>query len=218
MKKKLASLFLIVIFIFTCIGCNNTTITNDNSSSSTPTDTSNDNNSNNKPDVNTDNSNTSSNNNPSNNTDKEQPEQSKPKIETKTCRLFFYNIDNDTMYYVDKSVTIEDGALVKALSNAHKNSKDGDSLVKLHSEALVTSAKLKGDTLEIYFNKDFQSKMNLGSGAECGLIDSLVNTYGYNFNVKKVAIYSDNQLFTGVRGSNSTGYYTVDYSKAKPLK
>ena len=33
------------------------------------------------------------------------------------------------------------------------------------------------------------SHTNLGSGIEVGFINALVNTYGYNYNVDKVAVY-----------------------------
>lgn len=138
--------------------------------------------------------------------------------ETKNCRLFFYDIDEDKLLYIDKDLEITDKAIITALNSAHKEGiSENDMLITLRPDAEVSSAKIENGILKVYFNEEFATNMNLGSGAEVGLIDSLVNTYGYNLNVKKVAIYSDGELFTGVRGENSLGYYKVDFSNSEPL-
>lgn len=151
------------------------------------------------------------------NTNTPQNEDEPLKVETKNCRLYFFNINTDEILYVDKDIEVVDKALVKALSSAHKGGFDNTDLVTLHKEAEITKAKKEDGILKVYFNKEFASKMNLGSGAESGLLESLICTYGYNFDVDKVAIYSDGTLFTGVRGENPEGYYNVDLSKTKKL-
>lgn len=134
-----------------------------------------------------------------------------PNIQTKTCRLYFYDFDTEEIIFIDKEIEITDKALVKALISAHKDGINDKNVIKLHEAAQVKSAKLEDDILKVHFNKEFQTKMNLGSCTEAGLIQSLVNTLGYNYNVKKVAFYVDNELYFGIYGPNQNGYFTTSY-------
>ena len=83
----------------------------------------------------------------------------------------------------------------------------------------VSSATLNYDTnvLTVVFNENFIKDMELSSEVANGVIGAIVNTYGYNYGVDKVAIYFGNQLYTGTDGTSSDEYYTVNYSDVLKL-
>lgn len=129
----------------------------------------------------------------------------------KKVKLFFFHMDEMKMVSVDEEIDVKEGALVTALTKAHQENKSDKNLVTLTDKVGVSSAKLDGDVLKVYFNDDFTKYMNLGSASESGLVEGLVNTYGYNYNVKKVAIYCNGELYTGLRGELPEGYYKTSY-------
>ena len=149
--------------------------------------------------------------------DKDTPSDSK-ESKKESCRLFFFDTEKLEEVYVDKEIEIVDGAKVNALTKAHQEYKENTKLLSLTDKAKVKSAKVDGDILKVYFNSDFTKEMTLGSATESGLIQSLVDTYGYNYKVKKVAIYINNELYTGLRGELPEGYYEVKASDAKAYK
>ena len=64
-------------------------------------------------------------------------------------------------------------------------------------------------------NDDFTSALPLGTSSESGLISAIVNTYGYNYGLDKVAIYFGDTLYTGLKGELLEGYYTVNTEDAR---
>lgn len=141
--------------------------------------------------------------------DKEVAEQDKATKKEK-CRLYFFDTEKLEMFYVDNEIEIVNNGKVNALTKALQEYKGNDKFLSLTDKAKITSAKVDGDVLKVYFSDDFTKNMALGTATESGLIQSLVNTYGYNYNVKKVAIYMNNELYTGLRGELPEGYYNVD--------
>lgn len=141
--------------------------------------------------------------------DKEVSEQDKA-TKKKKCRLYFFDTEKLEMFYVNNEIEIVNKEEVNALTKALQEYKGNDKFLTLTDKAKITSAKVDGDILRVYFSDDFTKNMTLGTATESGLIQSLVNTYGYNYNVKKVAIYMNKELYTGLRGELPEGYYTVD--------
>ena len=50
------------------------------------------------------------------------------------------------------------------------------------------------------------------------VIGAVVNTYGYNYGVDKVAIYFGDELYTSTAGTSSDEYSTVNYSDVLKLE
>ncbi|MGL5151363.1 MAG: GerMN domain-containing protein [Clostridium sp.] len=143
---------------------------------------------------------------------KEDKNDTKPKSEKKTVRLFFFDMEKMETYYVDEEVVVTDGALITAITSAIQNYNENENFVTLTKKVGVSKAKIEDGILKVYLNDDFTKHMNLGSSSEGALISTLVNSYGYNLKVDKVAVYCNNELYTGLRGELPEGYYTVDYS------
>ena len=56
--------------------------------------------------------------------------------------------------------------------------------------------------------------MALEDSNESGLLYSLINTYGYNYDVDKVAIYFGDTLYTALSGELPEGYFNVTLENA----
>ena len=131
-------------------------------------------------------------------------------------RLYYYDIEKDEMFYIDESVDVVDGAYINALTKGLKDNQNNEDFVTMNEETFVTSAKLDEESgvLNIYFNDSFYLSTNLGSGIEVGFINALVNTYGYNYNVDKVAVYVEGKLYEDQRGTMPNGYFPVTAESA----
>lgn len=213
MKKYILSAILFICFTLLFIGCGDTFI-NQN-----PTDTSNSNETISK----TESTNTDSNNNikpNKNNTNNSSPKTStdikkEPIIKTKTVRLYFYDAVQDKTSYSDKSIQVKDGALVSSIITALKEN-DNPGIVKPSPNIKIRSAQLNKakNVLKVDFGGTFVNTMNLGSGPEAMLLQSIVNSLGYNFGVDNVHITIDGKNYSsGHILKNDNEFFTVDYSK-----
>ncbi|MGL4336473.1 MAG: GerMN domain-containing protein [Turicibacter sp.] len=131
-------------------------------------------------------------------------------------RLFFYDIELDQMFYIDTDVEVIGGGYINSLTNALKNDNYGDHLITLAQETFVTKAEQNKETglLTVYFNESFHESMNLGSISQVEMINALVNTYGYNYQVDKVAIIVEGKPYVDQRGELPEGYFTVTIDQA----
>ena len=140
----------------------------------------------------------------------------KSKIKSMKCRLFFFDGVNMQQYYIDKEIAVEDRAVVKALTKELQKAEQYDNnFLALSDKVEITSAKVENGVLKVEFSSDYTLDETLGSSTEDGLLNSLINTYGYNLGVDKVAIYFGNELYTGVKGELEPGYFKVDFSSAE---
>ena len=136
------------------------------------------------------------------------------------CRVFYFNKVDLKTYCIDTSVKVTDNALVTALTEKlYSAPNNNDNFVVLSKDYGVSSATLNYDTnvLTVVFNENFIKDMELSAEVANGVIGAIVNTYGYNYGVDKVAVYFGNQLYTGTDGTSSNEYYTVNYSDVLKL-
>ena len=210
MGKKLISIFLIIIFSVFLISCNNI----NNSSLTTSTGE-------NKPQSDDNNvpetpSKSGSENTSQNKVPEKTQEDTEPSIKTVNCRIFLFNIDELQLYYIDKDIVVEDNALVTALTKELQTNDTNTAFLNLTDKVAIKSAELDKGVLTVIFNKSYVDEMILGSATESGLLSSLVNTFGYNYGVTKVAIYFDDELYTSLKGELPEGYFNTYFSNAKP--
>lgn len=138
----------------------------------------------------------------------------------KLCRIYYFNSSDFKLYYIDKNISVKDNALVTALTSELQKNPYSDNFIALTDKISIKSANLDKEDgiLTIHFNDSYINYMTLGNSTETGLLNALINTYGYNYGVKKVAIYFNNQLYTALKGDLPEGYFTVDTSYAIPFK
>ena len=195
MRKYILKIFALLSLTFFLLGCTN-------GNNETPTE---DNNSN------------KNSNESSNKADEENKDNNSLNIQDRNCRLFFFDSKGLKLKYIDTTIQVENGAIIKALTNELQNTNYNDDFLTLTKKALIKSATIdiSTDVLKVVFCDDYTKYMTLGTATESGLLSSLICTYGYNLGVDKVAIYFGDELYTCLRCDLPEGYFTVDYSFAE---
>ncbi len=201
MRKKFFLLLFSLIFSFILIGCNK-----NNPPSNLP----------NKPNENIKEENNNEKENPNTNEEKNNNSSSNEDFTKRNVRLFYFDTVNYELYYVDKEIEVNDKAIIKSLTSELQTYSPNKNFLNLTEDVEVTSATIDKSTgvLKVVFSSSYVDKMLLGSATESGLLTSLISTYGYNLNVKKVAIYFKDELYTSLRGDLPKGYFDVNYSGA----
>ena len=137
------------------------------------------------------------------------------------CRVFYFNKVDLKTYCVDTNVKVTDNALVTALTEKlYSAPNNNNNFVVLSKDYGVRSATLNYDTnvLTVVFNENFIKDMELSAEVANGVIGAVVNTYGYNYGVDKVAVYFGDELYTITDGTSSDEYSTVNYSDVLKLE
>ena len=117
-------------------------------------------------------------------------------------------------------MTVTDNAFVTALTEKlYSAPNNNNNFVVLSKDYGVSSATLNYDTnvLTVVFNENFIKDMELSTEIANGVIGAVVNTYGYNYGVDKVAVYFGSELYTGLDGTSDAGYSKVNYSNVLKL-
>lgn len=217
MKKRFISILLLCSLSLVLFSCGEST-PKDNSSTSTATSTSKTSTSSASKvtkDIDNKNSKTEESSTPTTNSNVSKPESSTSKKEVnEEIRLYVYNAETGDSMYTMKNVTITDGALVSAVVNALKDD-SSKKFTALDSSIEVKSAKLEKDKdlLTVDFGEKFLNDMNLGGGIEAGMLQSLVNSLGYNFGVSKVCITVNGKGYSSGHISHKADEpFNVDYS------
>lgn len=139
----------------------------------------------------------------------------------RNCRVFYFNKVDLKTYCVDTNVKVTDNALVTALTEKlYSAPNNNNNFVVLSKDYGVRSATLNYDTnvLTVVFNENFIKDMELSAEIANGVIGAVVNTYGYNYGVDKVAVYFGEELYTSTDGTSSDEYSTVNYSDVLKLE
>lgn len=145
---------------------------------------------------------------------------SAPTTKSRNCRVFYFNKVDLKTYCVDTSVKVTDNAFVTALTEQLYNAPKGNkNFVTLSKDYGVSSATLNYETnvLSVVFNENFIKDMELTKEVANGVIQAIVNTYGYNYSVNKVAVYFGNELYTDIDGTKDNGYCSVNYTDVLKL-
>ena len=154
------------------------------------------------------------------NVSKNESSSSSKKEVDQEIRLYVYDAISGESMYTMKNITIVDGALVSAIINALKDD-SSNNFTALNPEIQVKSAKLEKDKdlLTVDFGEKFLNNMDLGGGVEMGMLQSVVNSLGYNFGVSNVCITVNGEGYSSGHVSHKADEpFKVDYSNSIPLK
>lgn len=213
MKKKIITFIFISLILSLFTGCTKININNP------PPDESNNSITENTPNIN-DSSNTTNENKPStNNSDNVNPSKEPITVEKKV-RLFYYDVIDDKVVYIDQNISIKNKAVATALINALKHPSNNNVTAAIASTINVKSATIDNNTstLKIDFSENFVKAQNLGSGPEAGTLKAIVNTLGYNFNVKNVLITINGKPYSSGHILMDEGEsFKVDYNNIEEL-
>lgn len=170
---------------------------------------------NNKGNNSTNNSNNNSGSNSNDNKDEVKEELVKEKM---TLRIFYQDINNN-IYYKDKEVLVEDKAVVKAVTEELKKDYNGEIQSKAPDNLQVRNAKVEDGILTVDFGEGAFSNINLGSSFELGMINCIVNSYGYNLGVDKVILKVNGQNYASGHIILDEGdYFSVNYDGTQKLE
>ena len=139
---------------------------------------------------------------------------------SRSCRIFYYNKVDSKTYCTDTKAPVTDNAFVTALTEKlYEAPNNNSNFITISKDYGVKSATLDYSTnvLTVVFNSNFLDEMKLNDTDSKGLMAAIVNTYGYNYQVNKVAVYFGNDLYTGLDGTAEAGYSTVDYTNILKL-
>ncbi|MDV4151079.1 GerMN domain-containing protein [Clostridium sp. AL.422] len=118
-------------------------------------------------------------------------------IKNMNCRIYYYDITDDTFYFTNKIIEVTDSALVTSLTSEMKNLPN-ESFLKFGDNLSVKSAKLNGDTLTVDLSNSYYNLLkNFGSGTEISALKTLALTYAYNYGIEKVIILVDGKPYSG---------------------
>ncbi|MDU2671013.1 MAG: GerMN domain-containing protein [Clostridium sp.] len=138
----------------------------------------------------------------------------------KICRLYFYDGDNDCIYYSDTTLNVTDNALTTALTNALKTP-PSSSFSSIPNTVNVISADLdrSKDLITVNLSKNYYDILSkVGSGSESSLLQTLAMTYSHNYNIGKVIILIDGKAYSGSHILLTDGEtVNFDLSSAKKL-
>ncbi len=154
------------------------------------------------------------------NVSKNESSSSSKKEVDQEIRLYVYDAISGESMYTMKNITIVDGALVSSIINALKDD-SSNNFTALNPEIQVKSAKLEKDKdlLTVDFGEKFLNNMDLGGGVEMGMLQSVVNSLGYNFGVSNVCITVNGEGYSSGHVSHKADEpFKVDYSNSIPLK
>ena len=139
---------------------------------------------------------------------------------SRDCRIFYYNKVDSKTYCTDTKAPVTDNAFVTALTEKlYEAPNNNSNFITISKDYGVKSATLDYSTnvLTVVFNSNVLDEMKLNDTDSKGLMAAIVNTYGYNYQVNKVAVYFGNDLYTGLDGTAEAGYSTVDYTNILKL-
>ncbi|WP_195989078.1 GerMN domain-containing protein [Clostridium sp. D53t1_180928_C8] len=143
---------------------------------------------------------------------------SKDNIVDKNCRLFYYHCADNCYYYKDTVISVKDNSLISPLTEELKKEvKPGISI--LPQSLYVKSAKLDktNDLLTVDLSSDYYDAIkNLGSSAESGILDSIMYTYCYNYDVNNFILLIDGKPYSGNHILlEDNEYFTINYDNIK---
>ena len=127
--------------------------------------------------------------------------------------LFFYpNINEDQMYYTNKEVVFHTNDITKIeLEKAYKENVPETMNSVLTKNTKIKSLYLNKDNhLYIDLNQAFLTELVAGSGVEAMILQSMVNTFGHYYGVKKVMLTIENKPYSSGHISMNKGeFFTV---------
>lgn len=208
MKNKLILIILSMLLSISFISCNNSSIKTSDVKTGTDTKTTNDN----KEVLPIDNTKDFEETSTSEGTNKTKTE--------KTIKVYFYDGVEDKIFFTNETAVVTDGALVTAIIDLLKKDR-GENFCTLPPDLGVKGAKLDkaNDKISVNFGGKFVNNMNLGSGSEINVLQSIVNSIGYNFGVSNVYITVDGAEYSsGHILMESNEAFKVNYENTTEIK
>lgn len=141
---------------------------------------------------------------------------------TYKLRCYYPDLENEQVVYKEFDVSFNTNDEIEPIYTKYLQNSPEESISSVFGE----NVKLKSfsfnpeeEVVVVDLSKNFIAEMNLGSGYESLLIQSIVNTVGFNFGVDKVVITLDGALYESGHFQLVEGdYFEVNYENEVPLE
>lgn len=141
---------------------------------------------------------------------------------TYTLRCYYPNFEKEQLVYKDYDISFQTNDEIQGVYTENLQRSLNQSISPVFSKNVRIqsfSYNPKDDLVEVDLSNNFTTELNLGSGYESLVIQSIVNTVGYNFGVEKVVITLDGELYASGHYELGEGeYFEVDYNNVVPLQ
>ncbi|AOT71593.1 GerMN domain-containing protein [Geosporobacter ferrireducens] len=133
--------------------------------------------------------------------------------------LFFPDVVQEQQIYVERNIDIKTNEDIKKVFETQmKNPPDKDIIAPLSQNTKINEIgrDANEDLVTVDFSKELVQEMNVGAYGEGQILDAIVNTFGTNYNVRKVMIRVDGKPYQSGHFEMREGeYFTVSPEKAK---
>lgn len=133
--------------------------------------------------------------------------------------LFFPDLIQEQQIYVERNVPIQTNEDIKKVFETQlKNPPNKDIMAPLSQNTIINEIQRdeNEDLVMVDFSKELIEEMNIGAYGEGQILDAIVNTFGTNYNVRKVRIRIEGKNYQSGHFQIGEGeYFTVNTENAK---
>lgn len=118
---------------------------------------------------------------------------------TYMLRCYYPDFENEKVVYIDFDIPFNTNDKIEPTYTEHLQSSPNESIPPVFNENVTLQSflyKPEEEIVVVDLSDNFVTEMNVGSGYESLIIQSIVNTVGVNFNVEKVVITLDGTLYS----------------------
>ena len=140
-------------------------------------------------------------------------------------RIYYFEVFTQNNYYINTKLPKNDDEkiseivrLLKTLpNNDYLESIEHQEFAPLRDDVKINKVVIEDDIVRIDFDKNISE--GLGSSAETSVVESLIKTIGYNFDVNKVIITFNDENYTSGHIVKEDGeYFSVNDNSTVELK
>lgn len=136
-------------------------------------------------------------------------------------RCYYPDFKNERVVYEDFEIQFNTNDKVEPTYTDYLKRSPNEfinSVLKDNMKVQSFSYNPKEETVVVDLSSNFVTEMNVGAGFESLIIQSVVNTVGYNFGVEKVVITLDGTLYSSGHFQLEEGdYFDVNYENVQSL-
>lgn len=140
---------------------------------------------------------------------------------TYILRCYYPDLENEQLVYKDFNIPFHTNDKIEPTYTEYLQRSTNESISSVFSENVTLqsfSYNPEEELVVVDLSNNFVTEMNLGAGYESLVIQSIVNTVGFNFGVEKVVITLDGALYESGHFQLVEGnYFQVDYKNVVPF-
>jgi len=137
-------------------------------------------------------------------------------------RSYYPDFENNRVVYKDYDITFNTNDKIEPIYAKHFQLSLSESIFPVFNENVTIRSffyDAKKEAVIIDLSDNFVAELNAGSGLESLIIQSIVNTVGFNFGVDKVVITLDGKHYESGHFLLEEGdYFSTHYGNAVPFE